>query len=71
MIPLMTKQVPDSCCVNVTQGCGINFKVKEIHTEDCVEKTGSWLRSNVLVVAAAALGIAFVKFLGTVFVYKS
>ncbi|KAM7114122.1 CD63 antigen [Molossus nigricans] len=60
-------RVPDSCCVNVTQGCGINFNVKEIHTEGCVEKIGVWLRSNVLVVAAAALGIAFVEVLGIIF----
>lgn len=26
-------RVPDSCCVNVTQGCGINYNVKEIYTE--------------------------------------
>ncbi|XP_016021290.2 CD63 antigen [Rousettus aegyptiacus] len=60
-------RVPDSCCVNVTQGCGINYNVKEIYTEGCVEKIGSWLRSNVLLVAAAALGIAFVEVLGIVF----
>uniref|UniRef100_A0ABI7ZDW9 Tetraspanin n=1 Tax=Felis catus TaxID=9685 RepID=A0ABI7ZDW9_FELCA len=67
-IPLMSKaRVPDSCCVNVTQGCGISFKVKEIHEEGCVEKIGGWLRSNVLVVAAAALGIAFVEVLGIIF----
>ncbi|XP_036864822.1 CD63 antigen isoform X1 [Manis javanica] len=67
-IPLMPKgQVPDSCCINVTQGCGTHFKVKEIHTKGCVEKIGGWLRSNVLVVAGAALGIAFVEVLGVVF----
>lgn len=67
-IPLEPKgRVPDSCCVNVTQGCGINFNVKEIHTEGCVEKIGVWLRRNILVVAAAALGIAFVEVLGIVF----
>ncbi|KAM8803242.1 CD63 antigen [Rhynchonycteris naso] len=67
-IPLEPKgRVPDSCCVNVTQGCGINFTVKEIHTEGCVETIGGWLRDNVLVVAAAALGIAFVEVLGIVF----
>lgn len=65
-IPSMGKgRVPDSCCVNVTVGCGINFK--EIHMEGCVEKIGGWLRKNVLVVAAAALGIAFVEVLGIVF----
>lgn len=67
-IPLMPKdRVPDSCCINVTQGCGISFKVKEIHEEGCVQKIGGWLRSNVLVVAAAALGIAFVEVLGIIF----
>lgn len=29
--------------------------------QGCVEKIGGWLRKNVLVVAAAALGIAFVE----------
>lgn len=66
-ILLSPKRVPDSCCVNVTQHCGVNFNVKEIHNEGCVEKIGSWLRSNVLVAAAAALGIAFVEVLGIVF----
>lgn len=66
-IPLEPKgRVPDSCCVNVTQGCGINFNVKDIHTEGCVEKIGLWLRRNVLGVAAVALGIAFVEVLGIV-----
>lgn len=69
-IPLEPKgRVPDSCCVNVTQGCGINFNVKDIYTKGCVEKIGAWLRSNVLVVAAAALGIAFVEVLGIVFAW--
>ncbi|XP_036723207.1 CD63 antigen [Balaenoptera musculus] len=66
-ILIVTKRVPDSCCVNVTQGCGINFNMKDIHTEGCVEKIGGWLRSKMLVVAAAALGIAFVEVLGIIF----
>lgn len=33
--------------------------------QGCVEKIGVWLRRNVLVVAAAALGIAFVEVRGT------
>ncbi|XP_053410325.1 CD63 antigen isoform X2 [Nycticebus coucang] len=65
-IPSMAKiRVPDSCCVNVTVGCGRDLK--EIYTEGCVEKIGGWLRKNILVVAAAALGIAFVEVLGIVF----
>ncbi|XP_062038122.1 CD63 antigen-like [Lepus europaeus] len=67
-IPGMTRErVPDSCCVNVTSGCGVKFNVKDIYVEGCVEKIGLWLRKNVLVVAAAALGIAFVEVLGIVF----
>ncbi|DAA29743.1 CD63 antigen [Bos indicus] len=62
----VTNKVPDSCCVNITHNCGINFVVKDIHTEGCVEKIAAWLRKNVLVVAAAALGIAFVEILGIV-----
>ncbi|XP_004429265.1 PREDICTED: CD63 antigen [Ceratotherium simum simum] len=68
IIPLKVNgSVPDSCCVNVTQGCGTKPTEKSIHTEGCVEKIGGWLRKNVLVVAAAALGIAFVEVLGIVF----
>ncbi|XP_036314246.1 CD63 antigen [Pipistrellus kuhlii] len=67
-LPLEPKNwVPDSCCVNVTEGCGLNFKVKDIHTEGCVERIGAWLKGHVLVMAAAALGIAFVEVLGIVF----
>ncbi|XP_008581357.1 PREDICTED: CD63 antigen [Galeopterus variegatus] len=67
-IPSMAKnQVPDSCCINVTAGCGTNFNKEAIHKEGCVEKIGDELRKNVLVVAAAALGIAFVEVLGIVF----
>ncbi|XP_004466121.1 CD63 antigen [Dasypus novemcinctus] len=60
-------RVPDSCCINVTQNCGVNFKPDTIYTKGCVQLIGNWLRSNVLVVAAAALGIAFVEVLGIVF----
>uniref|UniRef100_A0A8C2VIA0 Tetraspanin n=2 Tax=Chinchilla lanigera TaxID=34839 RepID=A0A8C2VIA0_CHILA len=67
-IPGMGKdRVPDSCCANVTVGCGMDFKPQSLHTKGCVEKIGSWLRKNVLLVAAAALGIAFVEVLGIVF----
>ncbi|XP_025738584.1 CD63 antigen [Callorhinus ursinus] len=64
---MLKGQVPDSCCINVTKDCGVSFHVKNIYTEGCVEKIGGWLRRNVLVVAAAALGIAFVEVLGIVF----
>ncbi|MBZ3891609.1 CD63 antigen [Sciurus carolinensis] len=67
-IPSMGKnRVPDSCCINVTVGCGTDFNQHAINTQGCVERIGTWLRKNVLVVAAAALGIAFVEVLGIVF----
>ncbi|XP_051026636.1 CD63 antigen [Acomys russatus] len=67
-IPGMSKdRVPDSCCINVTAGCGNDFKVSTIYTQGCLEKIGVWLRKNILLVAAAALGIAFVEILGIVF----
>ncbi|XP_076776827.1 CD63 antigen isoform X1 [Arvicanthis niloticus] len=67
-IPGMGKdRVPDSCCVNITAGCGNNFKESTIHTQGCLETITTWLRKNVLLVAAAALGIAFVEVLGVIF----
>ncbi|EHA97968.1 CD63 antigen [Heterocephalus glaber] len=60
-------QVPDSCCVNNTKDCGSDTKEHPIYTKGCLEKIGNWLRKNVLLVAAAALGIAFVEVLGIVF----
>nr|XP_045008543.1 CD63 antigen [Jaculus jaculus] len=60
-------RVPDSCCINITVGCGTDFKESMIHTQGCVEQIGIWLRKNVLLVAAVALGIAFVEILGIVF----
>lgn len=67
-IPLMPKdRVPDSCCKNTTQGCGIKFKEDDIYKTGCVETIGLWLRRNVLVVAGAALGIAVVEVLGIIF----
>lgn len=32
-IPTMINRVPDSCCVNVTNNCGVNFIVRDIHVE--------------------------------------
>ncbi|KAK7797187.1 hypothetical protein U0070_024992 [Myodes glareolus] len=67
-VPGMAKdRVPDSCCVNVTVGCGTDFKLSTIHTQGCVQSMGAKLRKNILVVAAAALGIAFVEVLGIIF----
>lgn len=66
-ITMSKDRVPDSCCKNVTRGCGDKFKEDNIYTTGCVERIGLWLRRNVLVVAGAALGIAVVEVLGIIF----
>lgn len=38
--------------------------------QGCVEKIGFWLRSKVLVIAAAALGIAFVEVRGALGIHS-
>lgn len=38
--------------------------------QGCVEKIGVWLRRNILVVAAAALGIAFVEVRGALWTHS-
>ncbi|XP_038608531.1 CD63 antigen [Tachyglossus aculeatus] len=66
-MPDFHSNVPDSCCRNVTQGCGTGFKLKNIYTKGCVETFGGWLRHNVLLFAGVGLGIAFVEVLGIAF----
>ncbi|KAL1774880.1 hypothetical protein HispidOSU_006545 [Sigmodon hispidus] len=67
-IPGMGKdRVPDSCCVNITVGCGTDFQKSTIHTQGCLDYIGTWVKDNVLLVAGAALGIAFVEVLGIIF----
>ncbi|XP_043825216.1 CD63 antigen [Dromiciops gliroides] len=60
-------KVPDSCCINITQGCGNGFKLSDINQEGCVEKIGNWLKHRALVLAGAALGVTFVEILGVIF----
>ncbi|XP_074126190.1 CD63 antigen [Sminthopsis crassicaudata] len=67
-VPQLGKnKVPDSCCKNVTVGCGTAFKLMDINEEGCVEKIGNWLKQKALVLAGAALGITFVEILGVIF----
>ncbi|XP_056653945.1 CD63 antigen [Monodelphis domestica] len=67
-IPLTPKnRVPDSCCVNVTLGCGSGFKPSDINQKGCVESIGNWLKQKALVLAGVALGITFVEILGVIF----
>uniref|UniRef100_A0A6I8NTU3 Tetraspanin n=1 Tax=Ornithorhynchus anatinus TaxID=9258 RepID=A0A6I8NTU3_ORNAN len=66
-IPNFNSSVPDSCCLNVTQGCGTDFELRNIYQKGCVETFGGWLRRNVLLLAGVGLGIAFVEVLGIAF----
>ncbi|XP_027710807.1 CD63 antigen [Vombatus ursinus] len=67
-VPQIPKnRVPDSCCINVTQSCGTNFKPSDINQEGCVEKIGNWLKHRALVLAGVALGVTFVEILGVIF----
>ncbi|XP_072511062.1 CD63 antigen [Notamacropus eugenii] len=67
-VPQMPKnRVPDSCCQNATQGCGIGFKPSDINQEGCVEMIGNWLKNKALLLAGVALGVTFVEILGVIF----
>ncbi|XP_053564066.1 CD63 antigen, partial [Bombina bombina] len=62
-----TTNVPDSCCKNITLGCGKNPKDADIYTKGCVEGVQAWIKNNVAIVAGVALGIAFFELLGIIF----
>ncbi|XP_075055702.1 CD63 antigen [Mixophyes fleayi] len=57
--------VPDSCCVTFSVGCGKN--ISNIYTTGCAGSIDSWFRTNVGIVAGVALGIAFFELLGVIF----
>ncbi|KAI7794311.1 CD63 antigen [Triplophysa rosa] len=60
--------VPDSCCKNVTQNCGIGaiHNDNKIYTHGCQPAIVNILKQNILWVAVAALVIAFVQIIGIV-----
>lgn len=58
--------VPDSCCKNMTEGCG-KQKSNLIYGDGCVAKINAWIKNNVVVIAGVALGIAFFELLGIIF----
>ncbi|KAM4796020.1 CD63 antigen [Rhinophrynus dorsalis] len=61
-----TTIVPDSCCVNITKGCGRTLSTP-INEVGCVEGINNWIKANVAIVAGVALGIAFFEILGIIF----
>ncbi|MEQ2235987.1 hypothetical protein ILYODFUR_007843 [Ilyodon furcidens] len=61
--------VPDSCCVNVTKGCGKGTMTdaKKVHQQGCHDVLEAFLKKNIQWVIVAALVIAFLQILGIVF----
>uniref|UniRef100_UPI0037E96328 CD63 antigen n=1 Tax=Semicossyphus pulcher TaxID=241346 RepID=UPI0037E96328 len=63
------KSVPDSCCVNVTEKCGLGTMTDKakVHQEGCHDAVEAFLQKNIQWVIVAALVIAFLQIMGIVF----
>ncbi|XP_059188221.1 CD63 antigen [Centropristis striata] len=63
------KTVPDSCCKNVSAGCGEGAMTNaaKVYQKGCHDALEALLKKNVLWVIVAALVIAFLQILGIVF----
>ncbi|XP_034551167.1 CD63 antigen [Notolabrus celidotus] len=63
------KSVPDSCCVNVTAGCGVGALATpaKLNKEGCHDAVVAFLNKNIQWVIVAALVIAFLQIMGIVF----
>jgi len=61
--------VPDSCCVNVTAGCGQGTMTDPnvVYQQGCQKAVEDLLKKNLLWVIVAALVIAFLQIMGIVF----
>ncbi|NP_001082546.1 CD63 molecule L homeolog isoform X1 [Xenopus laevis] len=63
-----TTNVPDSCCKNITAGCGkAPFPPNSINTDGCANGIDQWVKKNIGIVAGVALGIALFEILGIIF----
>ncbi|XP_041320557.1 CD63 antigen-like, partial [Pyrgilauda ruficollis] len=51
--------VPSSCCRQPSAGCNVRPSPATVFTRGCLPSLEAWVRRNMLVVAAVALGIAF------------
>ncbi|XP_076022274.1 CD63 antigen isoform X2 [Genypterus blacodes] len=63
------KSVPDSCCVNVTKGCGTKTLADpiKVNQQGCGHALQEVLETNIQWVIVAALVIAFLQVMGIVF----
>ncbi|XP_002736864.1 CD63 antigen-like [Saccoglossus kowalevskii] len=61
-----TNVVPDSCCKNITAGCGTDYTLSEIWQDGCTEKLEDALIDNFEKIAGVAIAIAVVELLGII-----
>ncbi|XP_074710095.1 CD63 antigen [Strix uralensis] len=59
--------VPRSCCRVNTTSCNVRPSPATVYEKGCLESIEAWMKKNILVVAAVALGIAFFEILGIIF----
>ncbi|XP_068033846.1 LOW QUALITY PROTEIN: CD63 antigen [Anomalospiza imberbis] len=59
--------VPRSCCRVATAACNVRPTPATVFAKGCLPSLEAWVKRNVVVLAAVALGIAFFEVLGVVF----
>ncbi|XP_074421191.1 CD63 antigen [Larus michahellis] len=60
--------VPRSCCRNATvASCNVRPSPATVYEKGCLQSIEAWMKKNILIVAAVALGIAFFEILGIIF----
>ncbi|XP_061419467.1 CD63 antigen-like [Lethenteron reissneri] len=66
--PVNHGNTPDSCCVNVTTGCGKGEAAKpdKIYTDACVPKLETELKKSLVWIGAVVLGIGLAQIIGVI-----
>ncbi|XP_064590734.1 CD63 antigen [Zonotrichia leucophrys gambelii] len=59
--------VPTSCCRHPGPACNVHPTPSTVFAEGCLPSLEAWVKRNVLLLAAVALGIAFFEVLGVLF----
>ncbi|KAM9214445.1 CD63 antigen [Leptosomus discolor] len=59
--------VPRSCCRVDTASCNVHPSPATVYEKGCLQSMEAWMKKNILIVAAVALGIAFFEILGIIF----
>jgi len=62
----MTNDVPDSCCHEVTEQCGQDFKPVDIHPKGCYKKMKTMLHKGTAAIGGVAIGLAFIELVGII-----